>query len=204
MVYANNRTTLCASWAHCGGDRAVAHPRQFLLKRSWVVVTDPQPLLLDGGERQDGFDVPTTGFPVARVEHSASPALPDDNDVVQPELDEPIPAQAFMARTWLGNLHGLPQFRPLDGDGCKPPTGVSDSDQGVQADLADQKTHLKRVRSQSHKSHQEAEDGHDVGQGNGGGPERIHNRVSVNTEIRRRALAQSAFEEPFGRKGRGP
>jgi hypothetical protein len=109
-----------------------------------------------------------------------------------------------MTGTWFSNLYGLPQFRPLDGDGCKPPAGISDSDQRIQADLADQKTHLKRVRSQSHKSYEEAEDGHDVGQGNGVGPERIHNRVSVNTEIRRRELAQSAFEEPFGKKGRGP
>lgn len=173
------------SRANRGGDRTVAHPCQFLLKRPWVVVPDPQPLFLDCGERQDGLDVPTAGFPIVCVQHSASPTLPDDHDVVQPELDEPVPSEPFMAGAWLSNLHGLPQFRPLDGDGRKPPAGVSDSDQGVQSDLADQKPHLKRVRSQPQKSHEEAEDGHDVGQRNGGDPKLIHNRVSVNTEIRR-------------------
>jgi hypothetical protein len=98
------------------GNRTVAHPRQFLLKRFRVVVTDSQPLLSDSRQSQNGLDVPTACFPVISVEHSVSSALPDYHDVVQPELDKSVPPEALVTGTWLGNLHGFPELGPLDGD----------------------------------------------------------------------------------------
>lgn len=98
------------------GNRTVAHPRQFLLERLRVVVTDSQPLLSDSRQRQNGLDVPTACVPVICVEHSVSSALPDYHDVVQPELDKSVPPEALVTGTWLGNLHGFPKFWPLDGD----------------------------------------------------------------------------------------
>ena len=102
----------------------VFHPRQVLLKRLRGVVTDSQPLLSDSRQRQNGLDVLTACLRVIGVEHSASPALPNDHDRVQSELETPVPPEAIVTGTWLGHLQGFSQLWPLDGDYGKPSTGV--------------------------------------------------------------------------------
>jgi len=94
----------------------VSHPRQVLLKRLRGVVTDSQPLLLDSRQRQNGLNVLTARLRVIGVEHSASPALPDDHDRVQSELENSVPPEAIVTGMWLGHLQGFPQLWPLDGD----------------------------------------------------------------------------------------
>ena len=100
-----------------------------------VVVSHSQPFFPNGWECQDGLDVPAACFPIICVEHSASPTLPDDHHVVQPELDETVPPESFMARTWLGDLHGFPQFPLFNRDPHDLTVGIGQTDAGVQAIL---------------------------------------------------------------------
>ena len=94
----------------------VSHPRQVLLKRLRGVVTDSQPRLLDTRQRQNGLNALTARLRVIGVEHSALPALPNDHDRVQSELENSSPSEAIATGMWLSHLQGFQQLWALDGD----------------------------------------------------------------------------------------